>query len=149
MKIADILDELELFQEFQYAELETIAAYLGLEQADKGQVIFSEGDPGNYMLILSAGRISILKGGEHGNHLLSHEVRGRIIGDMAMLDQELRSATCVADSDCEFLTLTSDNMKKLAVEHAAVAYHFMLCLARLLSRRLRRVSGMMADFLGN
>ncbi len=149
MKIADILNELELFQDFPYAELETVARYLNLEQAAKGAVIFREGDAGSYMLILIEGRIAILKGGDQGDRMLAHEGRGRIVGEMAMLDQERRSATCVADTDCDYLTLTSENLKQLSTEHAAVAYRFMLCLARLMSRRLRRVSGIMVDLLGN
>lgn len=149
MKIADLLDDLELFREFSYQELEWIAPYLQLEALTAGQVIFSEGDLGNYMLILIDGSISIFKGGEHGRQLLSHESRGRIVGEMAMLDQERRSATCIAQTDCELLTLSSENLKKFASERPGIAYRFMFCLARLLSRRLRRASGMMADFLGN
>ena len=148
MKIADLLDGLDLFQDFSYPELESIARYLQLEQVAKGKVVFHEGDPGTYMLILVSGRISIFKGGEHGRQLLSHEMRGRVIGEMAMLDQERRSATCIAEDDCELLTLSTENLKKFSHDHPGTAYRFMFCLARLLSRRLRRVSGMMADFLG-
>ena len=148
MKIADLLDELDLFQDFTYPELESIARYLQLEHVAKGDVVFHEGAPGTYMLILIEGRISIFKGGEHGRQLLSHETRGRVIGEMAMLDHERRSATCIAETDCELLTLGSENLKKFSVENPATAYHLMFCLARLLSRRLRRVSGIMADFLG-
>jgi CRP/FNR family cyclic AMP-dependent transcriptional regulator len=119
-KIADLLDELELFR---------------------------EGDAGNYMFILSSGRIGVFKGGEHGEQLLSHEIRGRIVGEMALLDHEKRSATCIAESDCELLTFTQENLKKLAADHPAIGYHFLFSLARLLSKRLRRASGMMADFL--
>lgn len=147
MKIADLLDGLELFQDFSYAELELIAAYLTLEEVAQTKPVFQEGDPGNYMLIVIEGRIGIFKGGEHGRHLLSTETRGRVVGEMAMLDRERRSATCIAETDCELLILTSDNLKKMSVEHPAAAYHFMFCIARLVSRRLRRVSGMMADFL--
>jgi CRP-like cAMP-binding protein len=93
------------------------------------------------------GRIAIYKGGEHGRQLLSSEIKGRIIGEMAVLDHEPRSATCVAETDCELLILTSTNLKKMSVEHPLMAYHFMASLARLLSRRLRRASGLMADFL--
>lgn len=147
MKIADLLDGLELFQNFSYAELELIAGYLTLEEVGKTSPVFQEGDPGNYMLIVIEGRIAIFKGGIHGRHLLSTETRGRVIGEMALLDREPRSATCIAETDCELLILTSDNLKKMSVEHPATAYHFLFCLARLVSRRLRRVSGMMADFL--
>ena len=149
MKIADLLDGLDLFKGFSYAELEIIAGYLQSEEVAGGAVIFNEGDPGTYMFILAEGRISIFKGGEHGGKLLSHETPGRLIGEMSLLDQERRSATCIADTNCELLSLTNENLKKLSTAHPLIAYRFMFCLARLLSRRLRRVSGMMADLLGD
>lgn len=149
MNIAELLDGLDLFHEFAYRDLELIAPYMMYEEIGKGEVIFNEGDPGTYMLILISGSIAIFKGGEHGRQLLSHESSGRIVGEMSLLDQERRSATCIAQTNCELLTLNNEALKKLASEHPGVAYHFMSCLARLLSRRLRRASGMMADFLGS
>ena len=147
MKIADLLDGLELVQDFTYAELELIAGYVTHEEADKGKVIFQEGEPGNFMLIVLDGRISIYKSSEHGRQLLSSEMKGRIVGEMAVLDHEPRSATCVAETDCELLILTSANLTKMGLERPTLAYHLMASLARLLSRRLRRASALMADFL--
>lgn len=147
MKIADLLDGLELVQDFTYPELELIARYLTLEDAPKGKVIFQEGDPGNFMLIVLDGRMAVYKGGEHGRQLLSSEMKGRLVGEMSVLDHEPRSATCIAETDCEMLILTSANLQKMAAGHPVLAYHFMASLARLLSRRLRRASALMADFL--
>ena len=146
-KIADLLDELDFFQEFSYPELETISRFLAYQPARKGDVVFNEGDPGSYMLILVSGRLSVAKGGEDGHHLLSYEGKGRIVGEMALLDRERRSATCVADSDCEFLLLAHEGLERLATEHASLAYRLMFCMARLLSRRLRRTSGVLAEYL--
>jgi CRP/FNR family cyclic AMP-dependent transcriptional regulator len=146
-KIADLLDEIELFQDFTYPELEVISRYLSLEDVDAKTVIFKEGERGNYMLILLSGRIGIYKGGVRHMQLLSQEGRGRIVGEMSLLDNELRSATCIAEEAGELLTMTQESLKKLAAAHPAVAYHFMLHLARFLSKRLRRVSGMMADYM--
>ncbi|HEY5801328.1 MAG TPA: cyclic nucleotide-binding domain-containing protein [Burkholderiaceae bacterium] len=147
--IADMLDDLDLFHEFDYPELEIIARYLLLQEVNKGDIIFREGDPGSYMFILLSGRIAVFKGGEMGQHLLSYEGRGRIVGEMALLDRERRSATCAADTDCQFLTLSSESLTQLAEHKPALAYHFMFCLARMLSQRLRRTSGLMAEFLGS
>lgn len=146
-RIADMLDGLDLLQGFSYPELKTLSAYFGQTSVDKGEIIFREGDPGNFMLILVEGRISIYKTGENGSHLLSYEGKGRVIGEMALLDHERRSAQCVADSPCELLTLTHAGLEKLAAEHSPLAYRFMFCLARLLSKRLRRTSGMLAEYL--
>lgn len=148
MKIADILDDLDLFQDiFSYQELETLAHYMTFRTAEKREVIFHEGDPGNYMLILIDGRMEVSKSGDGGLHLLSYEGRGRVLGEMALIDHEPRSATCVAAVDCDLLTLNEDSLARLVTEHPGIAYKLVYLLAKLLSRRLRRTSGMLADFL--
>lgn len=145
--IADHLDGLSFFKGFAYPELKVIGKYLMLQSATSGTSIFQEGDPGSFMLILIRGRISIYKGGEHGQRLLSSESKGRIVGEMALLDHERRSATCIVDEDCEYVSLNQEGLGKLAAEYPVLAYRFMYCVAQLISRRLRRASGMMADFL--
>ncbi len=144
---ADVLDGLELFKDFSYPELNTIGHFLIRTTTRSGDVIFKEGDPGNYMLILVEGRLSIFKGGEHGAQLLSHEGRGRIVGEMALLDHERRSATCVAETDCVMMTLDAAGMQRMSAERPLLAYRFMFNLAKLLSRRLRRTSGMLVEYL--
>ncbi|MBK7005337.1 MAG: cyclic nucleotide-binding domain-containing protein [Burkholderiales bacterium] len=109
--------------------------------------MFEEGDPGDTMLILAEGKLSIFKGGEHGTQLLSHEGRGRMVGEMALLDNERRSATCVADTDCEVLSLSLEGLSRMSRETPLLAYKFMFSLARILSRRLRKTSGLLVDFL--
>lgn len=147
--IADLLDGLALFRDFSYPDLMVVANYLTMEASPRGATVFQEGDPGNFMLILVDGRISIFKAGENGRRLLCVESKGRCIGEMALLDKERRSATCIAESDCEYLTLTQGGLERLAQDHPGLAYRFMFCLAQLLSRRLRRASGIMADLLGD
>jgi CRP-like cAMP-binding protein len=146
-RIADLLDGLEFFREFSRPELVTFSPHLKSLRASKGEVIFQEGDPGSYMAILVRGRIAISKGGDDAGRLLCYEKEGRIIGEMALLDREKRSATCVAESDCELLTLSHEGLERLTAEHPQLAYRFMFYLARLLSRRLRRTSGVLVEYL--
>lgn len=146
--IADVLDDLELFQGlFAYPELECLASYMNTLTVRKGEVIFNEGDKGGYMLILIDGKMEVSKSGDGGLHLLSYEGKGRVLGEMALIDRETRSATCVASTDCEMVSLSTDSLEKLATTHPPVAYKLMFVLARLLSRRLRRTSGLLADFI--
>lgn len=145
--VADVLDGLELFREFSYAELKVIGRFLTQISKKQGEVVFAEGDPGDTMLILAEGKLSIFKGGEHGSHLLCHEGRGRIVGEMALLDRERRSATCMADTDCTMFTLSEAGLHEMAEEAPLLAYRFMFNLAKLLSRRLRRTSGMLVEYL--
>lgn len=149
INIADVLDGLELFQDFAYPDLKVIGRYLDQVKKQQGEQIFAEGDSGDSMFILVEGKLSIFKGGENGSHLLCHEGRGRIVGEMALLDHERRSATCVADSACEMLILTGEGLRRMSAEAPLLAYRFMFNLAKLLSRRLRRTSGMLVEFLAS
>jgi|GEM_PF-528591 len=148
-KIAEHLDGLELFKDFTFQDLERLSRYLMYMVAAKGDVIFNEGDPGSYMLILIDGRMEISKSGDGGFHLLSYEGKGRVVGEMSLLDHERRSATCVAACDCELLALNPEGLDRMTNENPALAFKVMTAMARLLSRRLRRTSGMLADFLGS
>ena len=144
---ADLLDGLDLFRGFAYGELKIISRFLSFETKEAGEVIFSEGDPGTFMLILVEGRVSVFKGGENGKHLLSYEGRGRFLGEMALLDRELRSATCITETECKILTLDRSALDRMEDECPRLAYRFTLCLAQLLSRRLRKTSGMLVEYL--
>lgn len=146
-RIADLIDGLDFFQGFAYRELEVLARYMLYVEYAAGAALFEEGDAGNHMLILIDGRIGIYKTGENGAHLLSHEGKGRIVGEMALLDRERRSAACRAETACQVLQITHDALDRLAEAHPALAYGFMRSLARLLSRRLRRTSGLLAEHL--
>lgn len=146
-QIAELIDGLDFFTGFSFHELETVSRYMSYAELPKGETIFNEGDAGDNMLILIDGRISIYKAGESGAHLLSYEGKGRIIGEMALLDRERRSASCIADQPCRVLTFSQEALDRLAREHSGVAYLFMQRLARLLSRRLRRTSGILAEHL--
>ena len=145
--IADLLDGLELFKDFTFQELKTIANYLSFNFVKAGEAVFHEGEAGTYMLILVEGKLAVFKGGEHGTHLLSYEGRGRVVGEMALIDQERRSATCKAETDCELMTLSIEGLNSLATEHPGLAYRFMFSLSRLMSRRLRRTSGLLVEYL--
>ena len=146
-QIANLIDGLEFFSDFSFGELKVVAGYLAYVEVARGETVFNEGDAGHNMLILIDGRVSIFKAGESGTHLLSYEGKGRIIGEMALLDRERRSATCKADTPCQMLTLNHDGLDRMAREHPGIAYRFMHSLARLLSRRLRRTSGILAEHL--
>jgi CRP-like cAMP-binding protein len=143
----DLLDGLELFIGFSYPEIRVFQKYLTRMQILKGTVIFKEGDAGDSMFILASGKVAIFKGVEGSQHILSREARGRVIGEMSLLDSEPRSAGCIAEVDSVVFSLSNENLKLLAYEHAGLAYKFTTCLARLLSKRLRRTTGLLAELL--
>jgi CRP-like cAMP-binding protein len=148
-KLADLLDGLSLFESFSYAEIVALSGYMSFTSLAKGAVIYHEGETASDLMVLISGRILVSKSGDSGPHLLAYEGPGRVIGEMALLDHEARSATCIADTDCDLAVLNQASLSRMVKEMPALAYHLMFSIAKLLSRRLRRTSGLLANFMAD
>jgi CRP/FNR family cyclic AMP-dependent transcriptional regulator len=145
-ELAGMLMESGLFNDFPAAELQSAARYFGSGKIGKGGVIFSEGDAGTFMCIINSGNVSVLKSDSDGNAVEIATLRnGRVFGEMAALDGERRSATCVAATDSMLMTLSKDSLDKMLAETPKIAAKIIRALAVSLSRRLRMADGKLVD----
>ena len=113
---------------------------------NKGEIIFHEGDIGTFMCVVSAGNISVTKLDSDGQSVeITMLRRGRVFGEMAVLDGEYRSATCVAAQDCVLLILARDSLSKMELDVPSTAARVIRALAVSLSRRLRLADGKLVD----
>jgi CRP-like cAMP-binding protein len=145
-EIAHMLLESSLFRDFRTIDLRTIARYFSSIEVDKNEVIFQEGDVGTFMCVIHSGDVSVIKADSEG---LSVEIaklrKGRVFGEMAALDGENRSATCVAAMECVLLILSKESLDKLEVDVPKTAAKVIRALAVSLSRRLRMADGKIVD----
>ena len=88
-----------------------------------GEVIFTEGDPGNTMLLILDGSIRITKNSpESGKPLdIAYRGSGDFLGEMALVEESPRFATASAESHCEVLEFSKDNFEKIIREQPALA----------------------------
>lgn len=68
----------------------------------------------------------------------------RAFGEMAVLDGERRSATCIAASNCQLLNLGKDSLEKMLNDAPKIAAKIIRALAVSLSKRLRMADGQLA-----
>jgi CRP-like cAMP-binding protein len=101
-----------------------------LEVLSAGQTLFREGEPGQLMYVLMSGTAEILVNGR----VVEFAEAGAIIGEMAMIDEGLRSATVVAKRDCKFLPIDRKRFNFLVQQTPNFAQHVM----RVIADRLRR-----------
>lgn len=145
-EISDSLMDCDLFKNFPAQDIQAVARYFGFSELEKGGTIFREGDAGTFMCIVSSGDISVLKSNLDGNTVtLATLHKGRTFGEMALLDGERRSATCVAATDCVLLTLSQDSLDKMLEEAPRIAANVIRAVAIALSRRLRMADGKLVD----
>lgn len=115
------MDLLEVFRES--ADLENFTA---------GTVILEEGESGELMYVVLEGTIRLSL---HGR-TLTELAEGDILGEMALLKSEARSATATAISDCVLAPIDLHSFKLLVQHTPEFAVHVMNVLAD----RLRTVN---------
>jgi CRP/FNR family transcriptional regulator, cyclic AMP receptor protein len=148
-EIVDILVGCGLFDSFSPNELQTIAHYCGVTKAAEGTVIFNEGDAGTFMCIIHRGNVVVRKTNSDDKCVEVAVLRkGKAFGEMAALDEERRSATCVAATDCVLLTLSRDSLDKMVVAAPSVAVKVIRVFAVSLSKRLRLADYKLTDHHG-
>ncbi len=111
---------------------EEIVAITGVAQDshfDPGQIIVTQGTPGQAFYLVLSGRVEILR----DNRSLGAFGSGDFFGEMSLLDQAPRSATIRALDATDCLMLSSWDFKALLERHPSIA----IKLLEVLSRRLR------------
>lgn len=145
-EIRDLLMDCDLFKNFPAHDIQAAARYFGLSELEEGESVFCEGDAGTFMCIIGSGDIAVLKSNlDEKKVTLATLHEGRTFGEMALLDGERRSATCVAATDCVLLTLSQDSLDKMLAEAPRTAANVIRAVAIALSRRLRMADGKLVD----
>lgn len=145
-EIGEMLMDCDLLRNFHPAEVKLVARYFGISNIDEGDEIFSEGDAGTFMCIVNTGNVSIQKANQDDEVVEIAVLRkGRTFGEMAVLDGEHRSASCIAATDCSILTLSKESLDKMVVEEPRVAAKLIRTIAVSLSKRLRMADGKLVD----
>ena len=101
---------------------------------DKGEILFNKGDEGNSLFAILSGWVKIVTQDEQGNEVILNQVgAGEIIGEMALLDHEPRSAGVVALEKTSALELSREDFMEILKGQPDLA----LSVIRNLSARLR------------
>jgi len=102
-----------------------------------GEFFFREGDAGESMFVLEAGKVEVRKKAAHGDLLLSTFGVGDCIGEMALIDLSPRSASVQAVEDCRAFEIFSASLFALYERDLEQFALIQMNIARELSRRLR------------
>ncbi|HEV8440806.1 MAG TPA: SulP family inorganic anion transporter [Methylomirabilota bacterium] len=124
------------------AEQAALSEMLVRRSYAKGEVVFREGDPGRELFIITKGMASakIRLGDDGGEHRLATFSAGTVFGEVALLDEQPRSATVEADEELVCHVLSVAAFETLARQDHATAIKLLTNLSRELSSRLRRAN---------
>ena len=113
-------------------------------QLDRGQRLFSEGDTGDKLYIILAGKIKLTKAAPDGReNLLSVHGPGEMFGELSLFDPIPRTSSATAVTSAKLAGLAHDDMRTWLSTRPGVAMHLLQALAQ----RLRRINEVKADLV--
>ena len=136
------------FAEFSREDISILAGYMDVFRVQPGEIIITEGDGGDYMLLIVEGYVDILKKGmrQEQQHMTTVGP-GMTLGEMSMIDGEPRFATCIATEPTVFAVLHRDDMAKIILDHPSLGSKILVKLVSMLSSRLRQTSARLLQYL--
>lgn len=100
---------------------------------ERGDVICAEGEPGDAMYLIRSGQVVVIKGEIDSPTVLGYRGPGEIIGEMALLEGQPRSATNIAVDRTRLLKIDRAGFQELVSVNPAIGMTIMSTL----SARLR------------
>ncbi len=109
-----LLKQVALFQGFSAPELRTLAGSAVKVSCPKNKLLLSEGDCTDCLYVIISGRVKVYRTDEDGKQvILAMLGAGEYFGEMALLDNEPRSASCITRTDCELLTIPKEGFMEI------------------------------------
>lgn len=122
-----------------------IENYLEFKSLAAGEYLFYEGEQGNYVAFVVAGRLDIIKRSTNNTELvLATITTGSSIGHMALVDNLSRSADAKATEATGLVILPKKDFDRVLIDHPRIGVSILKGLATMLSLNLRRTSDALA-----
>lgn len=108
---------------------------------DTGELLFSEGDEGDTMFVITKGAIEISKNTDTAPSKLTTLGPGEFLGEMSLINNETRSATGTAREPTTLMMYDKSQFAELITTRPSIA----LRIIERLAQRLRETTQQLAD----
>jgi CRP-like cAMP-binding protein len=141
MTAAETIKGISLFEGLAPSEIEGVLCVCECVRFEPGTTLMRQGQPADSAFILESGAVNVMTrlpgGGEAGVATLGP---GCVIGEMALLDSGLRSATVVAREPVAGYVLERDGFHMMLAQRNRAAFTIQGRITRTLCRRLRELN---------
>jgi small-conductance mechanosensitive channel len=120
MDVPDLLHRVPLFSELSEDERIRLANYAKEIRASAGETLVAEGKHGTSLFVVLTGLVSAYKSVNGERHSIGIVEPGKVFGEMAMLTDEPRSATIVAEVDSVLLEIKREALKKIVEDNPGI-----------------------------
>ena len=147
---AKLLALIPMFRALAPEEMQQIVEISKLLRVKKGVTIIEEGDEGAAMYILVEGTCEVLKRLPGGDTTRLATLNApTAFGEMALIDQERRSASVVSETDVVLFQINLQSFNKLRAALNPAAFKILREVAPMLCTRVRQINDRIGDFFKN
>lgn len=140
-EIVELLGRVPVFSTLEHDDLERIAQLAVPRTFEPGQIVFREGDASDTCYIVRSGRARAVREHPDGRTItLATFGSGDIFGELAMFEDELRSATVEAVQLTNVVAVLGPDMRRLMVEHPEISMRLVVALGRRLRETNERLA---------
>ena len=146
---ADFLKTVELFGGLDEEQIAQVASIVHKESLPAGQPIIQEEEEGDRMYIIQEGTAEVSRTltlkvtkrefGQKEKTFIRLGA-GFFFGEMALMENDVRSATVATVTDCRLFVILRDDFNNLCESRPDIGYKILRNIARTISGRLRRTN---------
>ncbi|HOP62471.1 MAG TPA: GGDEF domain-containing protein [Spirochaetota bacterium] len=144
----NILKNIAIFEGQDEEDLDLIAKEMKRYEFSAGDILFQEGDPGDEMFVVIKGAVSIFIKDQTGEEVMLAEIReGSYFGEMSIIDQTSRSATCRTLEDTVLLALHADDFTRITSTMPESASKMMNRMLSIIVERLMKTGAFVTQMV--
>jgi CRP/FNR family transcriptional regulator, cyclic AMP receptor protein len=130
-EVVELLARVPVFATLEQSDLERIAQLAVPRQFEPGQAVFREGDQSDTCYIVREGHARAVRSHGDGRTItLATFGPGDIFGELAMFEDERRSATVEAIEPIGVVAVLGPDMRRLMIEHPEISTRLVIALGR-------------------
>ena len=143
----DSLKNLVFFSYLSPEQMDKIIMYIEPLELKANEMLFEEGDVGDYVCFIVSGSLEVVKMTTWQNFttVIATLYEGSCIGEMALIDHSPRSATIRAHEDTKLAILTQKAFDVLLESEPGLGVNILKGVAQVLSDHLRSTTNKLAD----
>jgi CRP-like cAMP-binding protein len=140
-EVVELLAHVPVLSTLERDDLERIADLAVPRQFEPGQVVFREGDQSDTCYIVREGRARAVREHRGGRTIaLATFGPGEFFGELALFEDERRSATVEAIEPTSVVAVLGPDMRRLMVEHPEISARLVIALGRRLRETNERLT---------
>jgi CRP-like cAMP-binding protein len=140
-EVVELLARVPVFATLEHSDLERIAQLAVPRQFELGQAVFREGDQSDTCYVVREGHARAIRSHGDGRTItLATFGPGDIFGELAMFEDERRSATVEAIEPISVVAVLGPDMRRLMIEHPEISTRLVIALGRRLREMNERLS---------